>query len=398
MFPAAYKDLLRNRSVHLPVAGAAIGRLPIGSEPLAVLFLIQDATGSFAAAGAVEACFSVGAAVGLPLQGRLADRIGQTRVLVPAAVVNAAALVTLVLVAHANASVATLALVGALGGVSFPSLSTCMRSLWGTVVENRDQLQTAYALDAAVIELAFIVGPLLAAVVAATVSPSAAVLAGGLLTATGTGMFAASRASRSWRPVAAARHWAGPLRAPGIWVLAAASIGFGFANGALVLALTAFGEDHGATEIVGLLIAIQAVASMIGGIWYGTRKWESPPWERYPRLILMLAIGFAPLALVSSVELMGLLMVFAGFAIAPATAVEYLLIDGLAPRGTSTEAQGWVITATVLGSAMGSVVGGAIVNGGHVSLGFVAAFGGVAAAWVCSALGRPALRPVAEAA
>jgi predicted MFS family arabinose efflux permease len=98
------------------------------------------------------------------------------------------------------------------------------------------------------------------------------------------------------------------------------------------------------------------------------------------------------------VELMGLLMVFAGLAIAPATAVEYLLIDGLAPRGTSTEAQGWVITATVLGSGLGAVAGGAIVNGGHVSLGFVAAFGGVAVAWLCSALGRPALRPAPEAA
>jgi MFS family permease len=384
--------------VRLPVAGAAIGRLPIGSEPLAVLFLIQAATGSFAAAGAVEACFSVGAVVGLPLQGRLADRIGQTRVLVPAAVANAAAMVTLVFAADADAPLGTLAVMGVLGGVSFPSLSTCMRSLWGALVEDRDQLQTAYALDAAVIELAFIVGPLLAAAVTATISPSAAVLAGALLTSAGTGMFAASHASRSWRPVRVARHWAGPLRATGIWVLAAASIGFGFANGALTLALTAFGEDHGAAEIVGPLIAIQAVASMIGGIWYGTRKWDSPPWERYPRLILMLAVGFAPLALVSSVELMGLLMVFAGLAIAPATAVEYLLIDELAPRGTSTEAQGWVITATVLGAGLGSVVGGTIVNGGHVSLGFVAAFGGVAAAWVCAALGRPALRPAMEAA
>lgn len=398
MVPRAYRHLLQNRSVRLPVAGAAVGRLPIGSEPLAVLFLIQAATGSFASAGVVEACFSVGAAVGLPLQGRLADRIGQTRVLVPAALVNAAAMVTLVLAADADSPLATLAAVGALGGVSFPSLSTCMRSLWGTLVDDRDQLQTAYALDAAVIELAFIVGPLLAAGITATASPSAAVLAGAVLTSTGTAMFAASRASRTWRPVVVARHWAGPLRAAGIWVLGGASIGFGFANGALTLALTAFGEDHGATEIVGPLIAIQAVASLIGGVWYGTRKWQSPPWERYPRLILLLAIGFAPLALVSSVELMGLLMVFAGLAIAPATAVEYLLIDGLAPRGTSTEAQGWVITATVLGSGLGAVAGGAIVNGGHVSLGFVAAFGGVAVAWLCSALGRPALRPAPEAA
>ncbi len=398
MVPAAYSELLKIRRARLPVIGAAVGRLPLGSEPLAVLFLIQAATGSFAAAGVVEACFSVGAAVGLPLQGRVIDRIGQTRVLVPAATANATALVLLVLAADGDAPLATFALLGAFAGFSIPSLSASMRSLWGTLVDDHHRLQSAYAFDAVVIELAFIVGPLLAAGLAATISPSAAVLAGGLLAFTGTGMFAASRASRAWRPVGGHRHWAGPLRARGIWVLGAASIGFGFANGALVLALTAFGREHGATEIVGPFIAIQAVASMVGGIWYGTRHWDSPPWERYPRLVLLLAIGFAPLALASSVELMGLLMVFAGLAIAPATAVEYLLIDGVAPRGTSTEALGWVITATVLGSGVGSVVGGAIVNGGHVSLGFVAAFAGVAVAWLCSALGRPALRPAAETA
>jgi MFS family permease len=396
MVPAAYSELLKIRRARLPVIGAAIGRLPLGSEPLAVLFLIQAATGSFAAAGVVEAFFSVGAAIGLPLQGRLVDRIGQTPVLLPAAAANAASLVLLVLAADGDASVATLALLGAFAGVSVPSLSACMRSLWGTLADDQQTLQSAYAFDAVVLELAFVVGPLLAAGLAATISPSVAVLAGGLLAFTGTGMFAASHASRAWRPVVGHRHWAGPLRAPGIWVLGAVSIGFGFANGALVLALTAFGKAHGVTEIVGLFIAIQAVASMIGGIWYGTRHWDSPPWERYPRLVLLLAIGFAPLALVSSVQLMAVLMVFAGLAIAPATAVEYLLIDGVAPRGTSTEALGWVITATVLGSGIGSVVGGAIVNRGHVSLGFVAAFAGVAVAWICSALGRPALRPAAE--
>jgi MFS transporter len=390
--------VLKIRRVRLPVIGAAIGRLPLGSEPLAVLFLVRAVTGSFAAAGVVEACVAAGVAVGLPLQGRLVDRVGQTRVLVPTAVANAAALVLLVLAAHGDASVATLALLGACAGVSIPPLGACMRSLWGTMVDDQRSLQSAYALDAVVIELAFIVGPLLAAGLAAAVSPSAAVLAGGLLTLVGSGTFAASRASRGWRPTPGRRDWAGPLRAPGIWVLGAASMGFGFANGALVLALTAFGKAHGSIEIVGPFIAIQAVASMIGGIWYGTRHWDAPPWERYPRLVLLLAIGFAPLALVSSVELMGGLMVFAGLAIAPATAVEYLLIDGVAPRGTSTEAFGWVITATVLGSGIGSAVAGAIVSGGHVSLGFVAAFAGVAVAWLASMLGRPALRPAVEPA
>jgi MFS family permease len=398
MVPDAYRGVLAVEGVRQPVIGAAIGRLPLGSELLAVLFLVQSATGSFATAGVVEACFSVGAAVGLPLQGRIVDRIGQTRVLLPVAFVNSASLVLLVLAAEGDAPVTTLGLLGAVGGLSIPALSACMRSLWGALVDDPHVLQSAYAFDAVVLEFAFIVGPLLAAGVAAAISPGAAVLAGGALALTGTGIFTASRASRVWRAVEGHRHWAGPLRSPGIWVIIAASLGFGFANGALVLALTAFAEERGTTEIVGLFIAIQALASMIGGIWYGARRWDSPPWERYPRLILLLALGFAPLALVSSLQLMGLLMVFAGLAIAPATAVEYLLIDDVAPRGTSTEALGWVITATVLGSGTGSVIGGSIVNGGHISLGFVAAFGGIVVAWLCATVGRSALRPAAEPA
>jgi len=398
MVPAAYREILAIPTARLPLVASAIGRLPLGSEGLAILFLVREATDSFAAAGAVEAAFSVGAAIGVPLQGRLVDRVGQTRVLLPAAAVNVLALALLVVAAHTDAAVATLAVLGAYAGVSVPALSSCMRGLWAHLCESKDLLQSAYALDAVIIELAFIMGPLLAAGLAAAISPSVAVLAGGAFSLVGTASFVTSRASRAWRSRVAAAHWAGALRAPGIWVLAVVSIGFGFANGALVLALSAFGRTHGATEIVGPLISIQAVASMVGGFWFGARQWAAAPEDSYPRLNLLLALGFAPLILVPSVPVMAGLMVLAGLAIAPATAVEYLLIDRIAPPGTSTEAFGWVITATVLGSGMGAAVSGAIVSGGHLSLAFLAAFAGAAIAWLASTLGRPALRPAVEPA
>jgi predicted MFS family arabinose efflux permease len=151
-----------------------------------------------------------------------------------------------------------------------------------------------------------------------------------------------------------------------------------------------------ATEIVGPFISIQGAASMLGGIWYGARRWTSPPEDRYPRLNLLLALGFLPLVFVTSLSAMGVCMVLAGLAIAPAGAVEYVLIDRLAPVGTSTEAFGWVITATILGSGVGSGVGGAVVNTGHVRLGFGIALAGAVLAWVASAMGRPALRPRPE--
>jgi MFS family permease len=398
VIPEAYRELLGIRAARLPLVASIIGRLPVGSAALAVIFLIQAETGSFADAGIVEACFTAGAAIGLPLQGRLVDRIGQPRVLVPTSLINGASLLAFVVVAQADESLATLGALGALAGITVPPLSQCMRGLWGTLVEDEDTLQSAYAIDAVIIEFAFICGPVLAGVLAASVSPSAAVVSSAGLWLVGGLAFAASGASRAWHPADGRRHWAGPLRASGIWVLVGASLGFGIANGALILALTAFGEEHGATEIVGLFISIQAVASMLGGIWYGARRWGSPPEDRYPLLNLLLALGFVPLVFATSLQAMGGLMVIAGLAIAPATAVEYVLIARLAPAGTSTEAFGWVLTATVLGTGLGSAVGGAIVNGGHVQLGFVLAAGGAALAWLASAAGRSALRPVVEPA
>jgi len=397
VFPAAYRDLLQIRRARLPLVASIVGRLPIALSGLAAIFLVQAETGSFASAGIVEACYTVGAAIGLPAQGRLVDRIGQTRVLIPSSLLSAAALAGFVIAARDGASLAVLGALNVAAGLTVPPLSQCMRGLWRTLVDDEHSLQTAYALDAVVIELAFIMGPLLAAVVAASVSPSAAVILGLVLSLSGGLAFAASEASRAWRSHGGPRHWAGPLRAPGIWVLLGASLGFGIANGALVLALTAFGHQHGATEIVGPFISIQAVASMLGGIWYGARRWSSPPENRYPRLNLVLALGFLPLLFAASLPAMGALMLLAGLAIAPATAVEYVLIDRLAPPGTSTEAFGWVITATVLGSGIGSALGGAVVNGGHVRLGFAIALTGGVLAWVASAVGRPALRPAPDA-
>ena len=396
MLPAAYRSLLDIRPARLPLLASIIGRLPIALSGLGAIFLVRAETGSFADAGLIEAFYTIGAAFGLPAQGRLVDRLGQTRVVVPASCASAAAMGAFVVAARGGASVAVMGIVILVAGLTFPPLSQCMRALWSDLLDDQDALQSAYALDAVVLEVAFISGPLLAAIVAASASPSAAVILGAALTLCGGVMFGLSAASRSWRAAGAPAHWAGPLRSSGIWVLVGTSLGFGLANGALALALTAFGHQHDATEIVGPFISIQAAASMIGGIWYGARRWSRPPEDRYPRLIFLFALGFVPLVFAGSLPVMGVVMVISGLAIAPAAAVEYVLIDRLAPSGTSTEAFGWVITATVLGSGVGSAIGGAAVNGGHIRLGFLLALGGAVLAWASSSIGRPALRSQPE--
>ena len=88
MLPEPYMRLLRVRALRQPLIGSMIGRLPIAALSLATVLMIRHATGSFAIAGAVEAAFAIAAAISLPVQGRLIDRLGQTRVLLVAAMLN----------------------------------------------------------------------------------------------------------------------------------------------------------------------------------------------------------------------------------------------------------------------------------------------------------------------
>jgi MFS family permease len=391
MLPEPYMRLLRVRTVRQPLIGSVIGRLPIAALSLATVLMIRHATGSFAIAGAVEACFAIAGAISLPVQGRLIDRLGQTRVLVVGAILNPIALVALVVAAQGGAAPLPLAFLGGLCGATVPALSSSMRTLWANLVPDSD-LISAYALDAVLFEVGFVVGPLVTALLVAVASPAVAVLANAAYTLTGALIFALSRASRSWRGSPSVSGWAGPLRSPGIVVLMLTELWFGVALGAMELSVTAFATQHGSSSLAGVLIAVQAAASMAGGLWYGIRHRTANAADRYPLLCFVIAVGFAPLLLATSILNAVPLMVLSGFAFAPATAVAYKLIEELAPQGTITEASTWLITAVVTGVAVGNGVAGPLVSGGHAHRGFAVAVAAAALAWVASALGRGALR------
>src|SRR5205085_3092688 len=74
------------RSTLLPYT--TLFRSPIGINAIAIILYLREQTGSFAVAGAVSGSLALGSAVGAPVQGRLVDRVGARRVLVPLACVD----------------------------------------------------------------------------------------------------------------------------------------------------------------------------------------------------------------------------------------------------------------------------------------------------------------------
>jgi MFS family permease len=351
----AYLDFLHKPYAARLLGGTLLGRLPNGMAALAIVLFVRAHDGGYTLAGVLTALSGLATAAGQPVLGRAMDRFGQQRVLVPAAVAAAAGFALLAASGLDPLSVAVFGVV--LAGFATPPLEAGLRALWPSVLSGPAEVQAAYALDAAAQELLFTFGPLLV-IVAATASEEVALLFTGLLGVIGTLVVTSSRPSRAWRGERAGGHWAGPLRSPGIRVLIASLTFVGVALGVISVAAVTYADARHAPWASGLMLALMAGGAFVGGVVYGRRPRNGPPYRRLVLLMIGLAAGYLPLMWAPPVAVMPVLALFAGVFLAPVLACAFTLVDGLAPRGTVTEAFAWLVTAFGVGSAAGAALAG----------------------------------------
>jgi len=324
--------------------------------------MVQQQTGSYAVAGLASAVLGIASAVMAPVLGRLADRRGPRPVLFTQAALYPVLLALLVAVVLGGApSWAVVAASGA-AGMATPLVSGTVRALWSRVdVRVRG---TAYALDATATELVFVVGPTLVALLAVLVSPALAIGLAAALAVTGALGIAMSAPTRAYVPVVGGRGGLfATVRAPGMprLLVSGSSLMLGF--GALEVAIPAFADGLGSPGLSGVLLALWALGSTAGGLWFGARVISTSLPRQYRLLLLGVTIGLAPLAWVSSPWALGVLLFLGGTAIAPTLTVQSTLVSSMAPLHATTEAFTWLSTTTVGASAVGAAVGGALIEG-----------------------------------
>jgi MFS family permease len=238
-----YLAVLRVPHVSALIAATLLARFPIGINALAIILYLRAERGSFAVAGAVAGALAAGSGVGAPVQGRLVDRFGQRRVLVPLGLVHGTALGLIVASAEAGAPAVVLVACGLLAGFAIPPTSSVLRSMWPTLLRDRPELiPSAYALDSVLIELIFILGPLLTAVVATLLSPPAALIVSAASVIGGTTMFTALPPSRAMQPEPdrVRPGVLGALASPGVRTLVLTSLPAGVGIGICEVTIPAF--------------------------------------------------------------------------------------------------------------------------------------------------------------
>ena len=389
----AYLHVLRHRPLGLLLMTSMLARLPQTINGLAIVLFIEAETGSYSAAGLVAGGLALGMGVFAPFAGRATDRLG-TRVLLPVAAGHAAGLLALVALGG-SAPTAVLVAIAVAGGALWPPAPSVLRArLPGLLHDARPLVKPAYALDAVMVELTFVLGPLLTAIIAALWNPAFALVLSAIACVAGTAAFLrvlpdAAIAARPEHP-----SLLGPLRSPAILTLVGTMLPFGFAIGALEVVLPAFSEDHGAPEMAGVLLATWAIGSALGGLAYGARRWRSPVARLHLRFTALFPLAFVPVLASESVWLMALLVIPAGALIAPIFASRNELAGHAAPAGTETEALTWPLTTLLCGLALGNAASGAIVEAADWRAAVLVATAGAVAAALLSAARRSTLVPL----
>ncbi|TFV53686.1 MFS transporter [Blastococcus sp. TF02A_35] len=356
----AYLTVWRLPSAPVLLLAGFAGRLPSSMVPLALLLMVQQQTGSYAVAGLAAATLGVASAVMAPVLGRLADRRGPRRLLLTQAALYPLLLAALLVVVLGGAPDAAVIAASGMAGAATPLVSGTVRALWSRT--DPRVRGTAYALDATATELVFVVGPALVAALAVLAAPAWAVGVAGTLGAIGA--FGVAGAARSWVPqVAPSAGLFSTVRSPGMprVLVSGAALMLGF--GALEVAIPAFADSAGRPGISGLLLAVWALGSVAGGLWFGARVLSASLPRQYRWLLFGVTIGLAPLAWISSPWALGVLLFLGGTAIAPTLTVQNSLVGSIAPVHATTEAFTWLSTITVGASAIGAALGGALIEG-----------------------------------
>ncbi|MCC9737956.1 MFS transporter [Streptomyces sp. MNU89] len=382
-----YLHVLRTSALRVPLLATVLGALPIGMLGLALLLYVHRLTGSLAAGGLAAAAFGLGNAAGMAVQGRLIDRYGQARILALVGTACAAWGVLLVAAAPAVPWQGFAVAASAGMGSCVPATTGSMRVLLAESVRGAEARTAGYALLAVLFQLALLTGPLVTSLLLVLAGPGAAVVTGGLLSGGAALLFSTTQASRDWSPARTAVRRGGVRRNRGLAVLLLLAAGSGLSAGIVLVAVPAAALALGTAADSGVLIATVSAGEIVAGLAFGARRWR---WSA-ARLLLVALAGSAVTAglaawAASSLALLFPALFLVGVCGGPSAIASSALLDTLAPRSALTRSYTLLVSAWLVGGAVGNAVGGAVTE----SLGHRQAFA-LSACWIAVLLGTGAL-------
>ncbi|MFQ6485566.1 MFS transporter [Brachybacterium epidermidis] len=393
----AYRRVLSIPGTAAVLLLGLLARIPFSTLGLLLtLHAVLTLERSYFEAGLIVAASTIGTTVSSPWRGRLLDRYGLRRAVIPSIVIQ-----PLALIAASLATYEVLVLIAFMGGMfSLPVWAIVRTSL--SVLVPASLRRSAFALDSMTTELVFMAGPAAITIAALAISTQVClVIVAGLIALAGIGLLIADPPTRSDQvmlptklppalaasegaaaaqkegyaeqrvaedlttgqiPVvdaqASASARAALLSLGGMAALIATAIGSTTIT-ATDLSLVAILEGAGSTGLIAPIMTVWCAGSLVGGFAYGAaRRTIGPLW-----VLLALGLLSIPVGFVHNPWLLGVAVFGAGLALAPIITATSEFISRRVSEEVRGEAMGWHGSAMTIGAAVGSPLFGAVIDG-----------------------------------
>ncbi|MDR0284275.1 MAG: MFS transporter [Propionibacteriaceae bacterium] len=368
---------------------------------IGTVLMASSLYGSYGLAGGLAAANAVAWALGTAYLSHLVDRHGQRKIMLPAALVSAGALAAMIILALAAAPLPYLFVCTILSGLAGGSPGAMVRARWSNVLTSSRDLHTAYSLESTLDEVTFVVGPVLATMLATSVHPVAGLVGPVILGAGGALVFYSLTATEpKVAPIEPGSHQRSRfiLTYPGLAVVVAVGLLMGCMFGSIDVTTVAATSAWGARQLAGVILGVISLGSASGGLLYGSRGWVSPLWKRFVIGICFFGASVCLLFLATGPLLLGVFGFIAGFAVAPSFINANGLIGQIVPANRLTEGLAWLGTAIGIGVSIGSTLAGQVIDTYGYHAGYLCPVTAGVTACVVALSSIPLLRRVASGA
>ena len=229
---------------------------------------------------------------------------------------------------------------------------------------------------------------------ATAVAPGAGLVVAAVLVAVGCGLFLAHRSTEPPpQPSATTGRRTRATSHAGLWVLIAVFLSIGALFGLIEVGVVALTRELDRPGVSGAMLAAWAGASLIAGIAYGSRTWDTPPARRFLLGVAGMAAGSVLVAaFTSSLTLSTVALMIAGVANAPTLITGNALVTTVVPAHAVTEAYTWLGVTIFAGIAVGAPLGGALIDNLGADAALWAATGAGLLGLIAAVTGRHRLR------
>ncbi|MBW4078997.1 MAG: MFS transporter [Acidobacteria bacterium] len=359
-----YRTLLRLPGALPTFIASSLGRLSYGTVGLALVLAVQHASGSFAVAGLSSASYGVGT-LSAPVKSRWIDRYGQRRLIALFGMVSSGTLLSLAIVAERGVrNSAAYAFLAGLTGLFSPPLGPAVRAVWAVLIEGVATRQRAYSFDVGVEDTLFTVGPLIVGGLVLLDGPTLALVVAAGLMFVGSVLFARSPAVAIHDQHAAVHRGtslAKTLRSPGFAILLSIVIALSTSLGLVDVSVAARAVENGTPAAAGYVLAAMTLGSVIGGQLWGRRNRSGSVPAQLVRFSVVLTICLAGAAVAPDLAVLTVVVAVFGTVIAPVLVISFVAAEKLGSESGRAETSAWINTASNLGVAMGSALGGVVI-------------------------------------